>query len=304
MSKQLPTAYQSDLDYIEARHESFNLKVATAVEDAIQAGMALIDLKAKCKHGEFTNLVTERTSLSMKTAQRYMNAYSNREQLLERGLDPEVIAQMSLSALVDLSRKPKVEVDPKLDERLSELGKQFNESHEKFIGNCISHNQAMLRIAREIKPDLLAEFEAINQQRIKAGEMQVFNSNSTHFALIRELADNPDLYTEEDAATDPNWTAKAAFNARIAHHSFLWWFIQLDAEGLLCKSEITDEGDRIAKNMTPAEIMDFARVELVNGEMLEIFHADGQKFDDFSRSLSSEALQAADAIYDRGLLAA
>jgi hypothetical protein len=304
MSTNLPTIYQDEIDYIERRHESFNLKIANAVEDAIQAGAALIDLKAKCKHGEFTKLVTERTSLSMKTAQRYMNAYNNREQLLERGVDPEVIQQMSLTALVDLNRKPKVKADPESDARVMELAAKFNESHSEFIATAIRQNQAMLKIAREIKPDLLAEFERVNQLRIEAGESEVFDHSSTHFALVRELVDNPDLYTEEGAATDPNWTAKAAFNARIAHHSFLWWFLQLDGEGLLCKSEITDHGERIARNMTPAEIMDFGRVELVNGEMLEIFHADGGKFDDFSRALSDEAMGAVNAIYDRGLLAA
>lgn len=304
MGSNLPELYQDDLDYIERKHESATLKAWAAVEDAIHAGQALIDLKAKCKHGEFTKLVTDGTSLSMSTAQRYMNAARNKQTLLDQGTPLDAIEQMSLTALVDLSKKPKAKPDSEFEQRLASLADSFNESHDKFIASCIHHNKEMLRIAREIEPDLLVEFEAINQQRIEAGESEVFDYNPTHFALIRELVDNPDLYSEQDAATDPNWTAKAAFNARIAHHSFLWWFIQLDAEGLLCKSEITDDGDRIARNMTPAEIMDFARVELVNGEMLKQFHEGGQESEYLSYSLSSEALEAVNSIYDRGLLAA
>lgn len=308
MSSNLPTIYQDEIDYIERRHESFNLKLATALEDAIQAGAALIDLKAKCKHGEFTKLVTERTSLSMKTAQRYMNAHSNRLELLERGVDPEVIQQMSLTALVDLNRKPKSEPEPELGERFHQLAEDFKKARQEFVDNCIEWNQKLIRLASEATWQQMDEYEVHYKYLMAKGEMSVFDVRFVAHLCIRHLMRNPERYSEQDAATDPNWAAKVAFDARVAHLNFLYWFINLDAEGLLRKGETTEDGDLITSNMTPAEIMDYARVELINGEMLANFDPDEYVSEDHTSDLkhflSSEAMDAVNAIYDRGLLAA
>ena len=242
----------------------------------------------------------------MKTAQRYMNAHNNREQLLERGVDPDVIAQMSLTALVDLSKKPKAE--PELGERFSELAADFRKSHQDFIDNCIEWNLKLLSLASESTPQERDEYEVHCKHLMANDKMSVFDEGFMNHLCIRHLMRYPERYSEQDATTDHNWAAKVAFNARVAHHSFLYWFLQLDAEGLLCKSEITDDGDRIARNMTPAEIMDFARVELINGEMLAQFDKDryvnGNRNSDLVQPLSDEAMSAVNHLYDRGLLAA
>jgi hypothetical protein len=79
-------------DHLDAQNSAIN-----AVEKAISCGSRLVKIKESCAHGEFMPRI-KAIGMGQRTANRYMQAYRNKEALLENGLD-NLLDQMSVRDL-------------------------------------------------------------------------------------------------------------------------------------------------------------------------------------------------------------
>ena len=79
-------------------HEKIGNHIKMTLYEAIRAGQILSEQKEGMKHGEFTPWVNDNLSFDIRTAQRYMRAYNNRERI-EEGVKSD-----SVSFLTDAYR--------------------------------------------------------------------------------------------------------------------------------------------------------------------------------------------------------
>ena len=79
---------QDEIDRVNAIHERMVRNVGKIAKDAVLAGKILTGIKARLAHGRWNSWVQANLHFTVRTAVRYMNAYKNRESLLEVG--PEV----------------------------------------------------------------------------------------------------------------------------------------------------------------------------------------------------------------------
>jgi hypothetical protein len=79
---------QDEIDKVNAIHERMVRNVGKIAKDAVLAGKILTGIKSRLAHGRWNSWVAANLHFTVRTAVRYMNAYKNRESLLEVG--PEV----------------------------------------------------------------------------------------------------------------------------------------------------------------------------------------------------------------------
>lgn len=116
MNKEIFQLQKSRADRLRQLHSEILGLCRTALNKAIEAGGILHEVKAALPHGEFTPWVEENAGFNIRTAQRYMKVYENRDQLKND----------SVSLLTDAHRlltTSKIETEPlSADEiRLGEL---------------------------------------------------------------------------------------------------------------------------------------------------------------------------------------
>lgn len=122
---------------INRLHSEATASARNAVEKAVECGQMLISLKASCKHGEFTKLITEQTSVSPRTARRYMWAAESKDALLQNGqADPFEGSLQSLINLHPKSEIPLADLDVIGHMRFGDsLVHLFGEDHERFVSD-------------------------------------------------------------------------------------------------------------------------------------------------------------------------
>lgn len=189
MTKQLPANFQSDLDYIQSKHESAQAAVCVAVEDAIFAGEALIGLKEKCEHGEFTRLVEAHTTISMRTAQRYMKAARN-QLLLDAIKGDDHFEGVGLMELVELTP-------------MKVKAMEFGYEYDAFMSNM---DKAVRSIGKAV-------------EAVKAGAEGFdipINDDSKFAMLCRHAMNNPEQADWEELSTNPLAYAKFCSSAGVS----------------------------------------------------------------------------------------
>ena len=100
-------------DRIRALHAEAQQCARTAVDRAIEAGRLLTDAKVSMAHGEFQPWVIAKCGLNLRTARRYMRAYTHRNELpqglgLRAALEHVADKTDSVTALSGMTLPPEV----------------------------------------------------------------------------------------------------------------------------------------------------------------------------------------------------
>jgi hypothetical protein len=105
----LPTDPMADLSKsINEAHNEVRLSLKRTGECAIKAGLLLLEVRRRVRHGSFTEWVAEHCTFADRTAQLYM-------QLARRFPNPQDIAGLSLTDLMEMlapAKLPAIKEDP------------------------------------------------------------------------------------------------------------------------------------------------------------------------------------------------
>lgn len=66
-------------------HTEIEESLRTSLQKAIRIGLLLTEVKADLKHGQFTPWLSENLPFTVRTAQRYMTLFENKDKVLEAG---------------------------------------------------------------------------------------------------------------------------------------------------------------------------------------------------------------------------
>ena len=72
---------QGKIDRLHELHSSILGSLRKTIDQAIEAGQILREIKLELPHGDFTGWVEKNIDFDIRTAQRYMRAYTHREEL-------------------------------------------------------------------------------------------------------------------------------------------------------------------------------------------------------------------------------
>lgn len=161
---------------INQAHAAAELAARSAVEHAITAGELLIEAKARCGHGGWSNWLTANFKGSSRTARAYMRVAAHRSELANR----QTSANLSLDQALKLLSAPKPAKDAPLTERLTELRERLAEA--ETVAECYAIAKEALELQNEAAEDRLRAERSLGQ---------LLNESAPHVQkVMRLVADN------------------------------------------------------------------------------------------------------------------
>jgi hypothetical protein len=150
---------KSKIDQLNTLHNEIMGAMRTTLHKAVEAGGILQEVKENLPHGKFTAWVEENISFDLRTAQRYMKAWDNRDRLKND----------TVSSLKQLTEEPTPE---KPIDKMNQAMKKVEKAREEYI-------QAMEELDKEAElenqiSELFLKYDDL-QKRIVADPNSLWN---------------------------------------------------------------------------------------------------------------------------------